>query len=400
MELLLSVLVILVAARLFGEVAERLGQPCIIGQIIAGIVLGPSVLNLIVPGPETESLAMLGIFLLMFIAGMAINPARMAGTGRVASAVAGGGIFLPFVLGFGLGIVAGPYFIPGFSFIHAIILGVCLSISAVGAAEETLIELRRMKSQLGQIIVEAGVLDDMMGLLMLSVITSVIKAGLGNALFSVAGILVDVIIFFAVFGFVGVFIFPRLLRWAGKLKSPQSLFGITIILVMLYSASSEYLLGSGIIGAFMAGVFTRYATEKHAEVENALLDRFSSLALGLLTPLFFVWIGIQLSPGIITEPGLLLFAVLVILAAVFGKVIGAYIPSRINGFGGRESLAIGFGMNARGAVELVIAGIALQGALITQELFSIIVVMALVTTIIAPAAMKALLKKSRPSIRL
>jgi len=236
--------------------------------------------------------------------------------------------------------------------------------------------------------------------LMLSVITSVIKAGIGNALFSVTGILVDVVIFFAVFGFVGVFVFPRLLKWAGKLKSPQSLFGITIILVMLYAVSSEYMLGSGIIGAFMAGVFTRYATEKHAEVENALLDRFSSLALGLLTPLFFVWIGIQMSPGIITEPGLLMFAVLVILAAISGKVLGAYIPSRVSGFGKRESLAIGFGMNARGAVELVIAGIALQAALITQELFSIIVVMALVTTIIAPAAMKRLLKKNRPRIRL
>jgi Kef-type K+ transport system membrane component KefB len=169
---------------------------------------------------------------------------------------------------------------------------------------------------------------------------------------------------------------------------------------MLYAVSSEYMLGSGIIGAFMAGVFTRYATEKHAEVENALLDRFSSLALGLLTPLFFVWIGIQMSPGTITEPGLLLFAVLVILAAILGKVLGAYIPSRVSCFGKRESLAIGFGMNARGAVELVIAGIALQAALITQELFSIIVVMALVTTIIAPAAMKRLLKKSRPRIRL
>jgi Kef-type K+ transport system membrane component KefB len=400
MDLLLSVLVILVVARVFGEVAERLGQPCIIGEIIAGVALGPSVLNLIIPGPETEMFALLGIFFLMFIAGMAINPARMARTGRTASAVAGGGIVFPFVLGFVLGILAGPHFIPGFSFVHALILGVCLSISAVGAAEETLMELRKMKSRLGQIIVEAGVLDDIMGLLMLSVITSVIKAGIENVLFSVTSILADVVIFFAVFGFVGVFIFPRLLKWAGKLKSPQSLFGITIILVMIYAVSSEYLLGSGIIGAFMAGVFTRYATEKHTEVEKALLDRFSSLALGLLTPLFFVWIGIQLSPGIITEPGLLLFAALVILVAVSGKVIGAYIPSRISGFGGKESLAIGFGMNARGAVELVIAGIALQGALITQELFSIIVVMALVTTIIAPAAMKALLKKSRPRIRL
>ncbi len=400
MDLLLSVLVILVAARLFGEVAERLGQPCIIGQIIAGVVLGPGLMNLIVPGPETESLAMLGIFFLMFIAGMEINPERMMRTGRVASAVAGGGIIIPLVLGFGLGILFGPYFIPGFSLVHALILGVCLSISAVGASEETLMELRKMKSQLGQIIVEAGVIDDVIGLLILSVITSMIKAGLGNALFSVAGILVDVVIFFAIFGFVGVFIFPRLLKWAGKLKSPQSLFGITIILVILYSVSSEYLLGSGIIGAFMAGVFTRYATEKHVEIENALLDRFSSLALGLLTPLFFVWIGIQLSPGIITESSLLFFAVLVILAAVSGKLIGAYIPSRLSGFRGRESLTIGFGMNSRGAVELVIAGIALQGALITQELFSIIVVMALVTTIIAPAAMKALLKKSRPRIRL
>jgi Kef-type K+ transport system membrane component KefB len=212
MELLLSILVILVAARLFGEIAERLGQPCIIGQIIAGVVLGPSLLNIIVPGPETEYLALLGIFFLMFIAGMAINPARMVRTGRMASAVAGGGIILPLVLGFGLGILFGPHFIPGFSVVHALILGICLSISAVGVAEETLIELRKMKSELGQIIVEAGVIDDIMGLLMLSVITSVIKAGIGNALFSVTGILVDVVIFFAVFGFVGVFVFPKLLK--------------------------------------------------------------------------------------------------------------------------------------------------------------------------------------------
>lgn len=392
MDLILAVLVILVTARVFGEIAEHLGQPSIIGQIIAGVLLGPSLFNVVTPTHDSEYLAMLGIFFLMFIAGMGINPERMIRTGRTAVSVASGGVIIPLALGFGVGVIAGPYFIPGFSVTEALILGVCLSISAVGAAEATLMELRKIKSDLGQVIVEAGIIDDVIGLILLSVITGVIKAGIENAFFSVTNIILNVVIFFAVFIFIGVFVFPKLLKWAGKLKSPQSLFGITIILVMFFAVSSEYLLGSGIIGAFMAGVFTRYATEKHEDVENALLDKFSSLALGLLTPLFFVWVGIKLSPGILTEAGPLFFSVFVILAAITGKVFGAYIPSRLNGFNQKKSLAIGFGMNARGAVELVIAGIALQGGLISQDLFSIIVIMALVTTILAPIGMKSLLR--------
>ncbi|MBW1839706.1 MAG: cation:proton antiporter [Deltaproteobacteria bacterium] len=400
MELVLSILIILIAARIFGEIAEKLGQSSIIGQIIAGVILGPSVLNIIVPSPDTESLAMLGIFFLMFIAGMEIDPTKMIKTGKVTSAIAAGGVIFPLIFGISLGLLVGAYFIPGFTFIHALILGVCLSISAVGVIDATLMELGKIKTDIGQIIIEAGILDDIIGLLMLSIITSIIKAGIQNAIYSVTTILVDMVIFFALFTFIGVFIFPRLLRFARGMKSPQSLFGIAIILAILYSLSSEYMLGSGIIGAFMAGIFTRHAVERHRDVERGLLEKFSAIAFSLLTPLFFVWIGIQMSPGILAEFNLLIFSILVIIVAIAGKLIGAYVPARLSGLKPRESLAVSFGMNARGAVELVIAGIALQSALIGQELFSIIVVMALVTTIIAPAGMERFLKKSKMKLKL
>jgi Kef-type K+ transport system membrane component KefB len=393
-SLIINLLVILLTAKVLGEIVERFGQPSIIGQILAGILLGPIFLNVIQPSANLQTLAMLGVFFLMFLAGLETHPRGFVKTSKIASFVAVGGVALPIILGMLAGIYLGPIFFPSFTLVEALILGVCLSITAVAISVDILIELRKVTTVIGETIIEAGVIDDIIGLVMLAVITSVLSTT-GFTFVSIGLIFLKIVLFFVIFGLLGFFIFPKLLKFSGKLKASQSLFAVTVILTIFYAIGSEFMVGSGIVGAYIAGLFTRYAVERHEEVEETLIHNFSALALGLLTPIFFVWIGILIPPTVFLNPLFLVFGVIIIIIAVFGKVIGCGLGAKLGGIEWRKSLTIGIGMNGRGAVELVIAGIALQNALISQNLFSLIVLMAFVTTIITPPLLKYSLRKSK-----
>jgi Kef-type K+ transport system membrane component KefB len=395
MENILGILVILVAARLFGEISERAGQPSIIGQILAGVLLGPFVFNLLQPNSNIESLALLGEFFLMFLAGMKIDLKSLVSTTRNATFAAFGGLAFPMAFGLGLGLFVGPAIIPGFSGLEALVLGICLSITAVSVSVDILDELGLLRTRLGESIIEAGFMDNIMALVMLAIVTS--YAGMSNTsmFFSVSGLFLNLILFFSIFTFIGLYIFPRFLSFSEKLRGPEPLFAMAALITIFYAFFSEQMVGSGVVGAFMAGLFARHAMENHPKIEKSLMDNFSAVALGLLTPIFFVWIGLHISPEIFTNPGLFYFSLIVIVTATIGKVGGAGLGSRLSGLKWKQSIGIGIGMNGRGAVELVIAGVALRGALISTELFSVIAFMALVTTLMTPVLMELVAKKLR-----
>jgi Kef-type K+ transport system membrane component KefB len=390
MELLLGILIILVAARAFGEIAERAGQPSIVGQILAGVIIGPFAFNFLSPTAEIQSLAFIGVFFLMFVAGMEINPKDFVKTSKYAIAAASGGVALPILLGVGVGLTLGPMFIPGFSTAESLILGLCLSITAVGVSVDTLLELGKLKTDVGETIIEAGVIDDITGLVGLAVITTVLGMHADMVAVSVPAVLANIVLFFSLFTFIGVYLFPKLLGAASRFRGPEPLFASAVIITLFYAFFSENLVGSGIVGAFMAGVFTRHAVENHPKVERGLLGKFTSLSNGMLSPIFFVWVGLLMSPVIFTEMGVFVFALIVIGIAVIGKIGGAGLGSHAAGLPWKKSLQVGAGMNGRGAVELVIAGIALNEALISHSVFSVIVLMALVTTLMTPVLLEIL----------
>lgn len=382
MSILLSLLIIISAARIFGEVAKRFGQPAVVGEIVAGLVLGPTIFGVIQPTPTLETLAELGIFFLMFVAGMEISTKKMARVGIPAFLASVFGMIIPFVLG---------YYISdwiGFSPLESAIIGISLSITAVAVSIDTLMDIRKFETKMGSTIVEAGIIDDIFGLLLLS---GVIAIASGHFIEEeIFPIFIKISSFFIVAVVVGYYMVPKILEASQKVRIKEGPFSVTVILILLYGLGADAIGLSGIVGAFFAGLFVRHSAERGIIGGRDLLEQFSALALGLLTPIFFVWLGLLFSfEAFISYFGLVL---LLIMAAIVSKVIGGSIGSRIGGFNWNESLVVGVGMNSRGAITLVVAEIARKAGIISTGLFSVIVVIALITTLLTPPLLKKVIK--------
>ena len=403
-ELLIIILVAMIAARFAGELMERIGQLAILGELLAGIVLG----ILISYGPLTQfaglykdevfqAIASLGMLFLMLMAGMEIDVKELVKASKSGIMVALGGIILPLVLGYFLGQV----FLPesAYKFVQSFLLGVVLSITAVPALCRVLVDLNLFHTKLGHTIINAAIIDDILGLFLLAVLTTMMAEGHAPSVTEIGILVAKVVGFFALFLITDFFLMPHLGRLFHKLKVAEIKFSIVLIIGLALAIAAEYAGMHFIIGALVAGMLLR-EERFGCEVVDDLKDKFSGITLGFLAPIFFVSIGLHVD---VTALGTVPFFVLALLAAaIVGKVLGCGLPARLTGFSMRESLAIGIGMNGRGAVEIVVAVVALEAGLFAQPvpvpplvsaMFSSIVIMAIITTIIVPIGMKPLLKK-------
>jgi Kef-type K+ transport system membrane component KefB len=405
MELLYILLVLLLATRLGGECAERFGLPTLVGELLAGIVLGVvaarfsasfPVLSELNENEVFHGIADLGIFFLMLLAGLELKPADIVESSKVALAVALGGMVLPLALGFGIAW----WFLPAsdVKFAQALFLGTAMAITAVPVTVKILMDLGKLQSRVGKILVSAAVYDDIASLVLLAVLTGVIAHGALPDLLSFGWLLAKVVGFFAIAIALGHYAFP----WIGKrLKNSAAdefNFSMLLVAAMAYAVIGELLGLHFIVGAFLAGLFFRRTTVDEEAFEGTKA-RISGITIGFLAPIFFASIGFSLDVAAVTKIPMLLFLILV--AAFLGKLIGGGVPAYMSGSSARESTAIGAGMCARGAVELIIAGIALRAGLFSQPdptpdvvtyLFSAVVIMAVVTTIAAPLIMAPLLR--------
>lgn len=400
MDLFFVLLVLLVATRSLGEVAEWLGQPALVGELIAGIVLGtvaaqhtellPHIAGLD-KSPVFDSIIDLGMFFIMLFAGVELQPSQLIRYSRGAFVVAIFGMLLPMALGVGLGWA----FLPASDSLLAqcIFLGTALAITAVPATVRILMDLGRLDSPSGQIIVSAAVFDDILSLILLAVLTALMEAGQGGDL-DLVPLALKILAFFAITTVIGVLVFPlggRLLR---GIKQKELEFSALLVSALAFSVLAELLELHFIVGAFMAGLFFGRKTIDEPAYDD-VRNKLSAMTFGFLAPIFFASVGLHLDfSAVFAVPA---FVACLLFAAFAGKFIGAGLAARSIGLSRREAAAVGVGMSARGAVELVIANIALEAGLfeiagrtapVIEHMFSAVVIMAVLTTLVTPILLK------------
>lgn len=404
MEILYVILILLIVTRAFGELAERLGQPSLTGELTAGIVLGLlgtwlhgglPVIGDIDNEPVFRAITDLGIFFLMLLAGMELQPWEVARATRRAFSVAMAGMLLPLALGMGLGwfyLPDSPYRVA-----QALFLGVALSVTAVPVAIKVIRDVRKMDTAAGRVIVSAAVVDDVLSLVLLAVMTAVIEEGALPGLGAVALLVGKVALFFVITIVLGHYLFPWVGRFLKRTCQEEFEFSSVLVAGLAYAALAEALAMHFIVGAFMAGLFfSRRSADP--ETLNDVHRKVSGITTGFLAPIFFASIGLHLDLSALGS--IPVFVLVLLLLATIGKVAGAGIAGRLAGMTGQESMMVGVAMNARGAVELIIADVALRAGLFNLPdppppevagLFSAVVIVAVVTTLMTPVAINRVL---------
>jgi Kef-type K+ transport system membrane component KefB/nucleotide-binding universal stress UspA family protein len=406
--LLVQIAVLLFAARAMGEVAQRLGQPSVVGEILAGILLGPSVLSgafpqlgaLIVPhtpvgGHLLETVSLLGAMFLLLITGLETDLQLIRRHARTALGVSFGGITVTFASGFLLGQWLPDALLadPGQRLVFALFVATAMSISAIPVIAKVLMDLKLMRRDVGQTIIASGMSDDTVGWILLSVVAGLATGGAvtaGSVLRSVGSVLAFLLVSFTV----GRWLVKRALDFVqDEVRSPDRLVTLVVAFTFAWGALTQALGLEAVLGAFVMGILFGQMPRLPEAVHHKLI----TLSLAVFTPVFFAVAGLKVNVRSLLEPRLLVAALVVIFVATAGKVAGTYLGARI--IGRRDhwtSLSFGAGLNARGAMEIIIATIGLQLGILSPDMFSIIVVMAMVTSLMAPPALRWVLARVTP----
>ena len=406
MELLYILLVLLFLTRFAGELATRFGQPALVGELLAGIALGVVAHHMqarlpVLAGLDQDkvftALTDLAIFFLMLLAGLEMSPRELKESAGSAFWVALGGLLLPLASGFGLGWL----FLPesDYKLAQCLFLATALAITAVPVSVKLLMDIGKLEQPVGKTIVSAAVFDDVFSLILLAILTAVIKTGELPGPAALALVLAKIVAFFVTTGLIGRYLFPWLGRRVKRMHADEFEFSGLLMAALGFALIAEVFDLHFILGAFVAGLFFVRRTIDPAAY-RALHERTRTFTAGFLGPLFFASIGLRLDAAAAVH--IPLFVLLLILVAFLGKLIGAGLPAYWSGLGRRRAIGVGAGMSARGAVELIIADIAMRAGLfghpdptpdIVRYLFSAVVLMALVTTLITPMVLKRVLEE-------
>jgi len=393
LQLLVVLMIILVVAKGSGLASSAIGQPAVLGELLAGVVLGPSIVNLFgasfLDSPyieeNTHLLAELGVIFLMFLAGLETDLGEVNRVRRVAFLAGSIGVLVPVVMGAGASV---PF---GFSTKECIFIGIILSATSVSISARTLMELNVLQQRQGLAILAAAVIDDVLGLIVLSffIAFAVEGSGGGGATDAVL-IVLRVAVFFAAAFIAGRFVLPPLMRWAGNAPMSEGVLATAIVVVLFYAWFAEYFGAvAAITGAFMAGLFLRQ-TEAHRLID----ERARALAYGFFVPIFFVAVGLSANARDIQGPDALLLAV-VFLVAVVSKVAGCGLGALLGGEPPRSALQIGTGMISRGEVGLIMATVGLNKGIIATDVYSIVVLTVLATTLATPLLLRIVFPRQK-----
>ena len=372
---LVTLLVTLVAAKLTAEIFERLRQPAVVGEILAGIIIGPSMLRLVAPSPLIDALAELGVIFLLFSVGLETKPSAIFGVGKRAALVATLGVIVPFIGGWALMRAWGG------GDTSALFLGTAMVATSVGITARVLSLMNLLDTPVSRIILGAAVIDDILGLLVPAVVSSVAA---GEIKILELGLTAFAAIAFTAFvAFVGAPALNRLTPRLARLRIEHSLFIASLIICLGLSAAAAKIGIAAIIGAFLAGMALAEAIEGAHDVHEQTRG-----VTEFFVPFFLVNIGLQLDLSVFNNARVIAFALLVTLLALLTKLVGC--GAGAWGMGWRRIAQIGVGMAPRGEVGIVVALIGLQLGVIGQEVYGVVLFMSVVTTLVAPPLLKVL----------
>ncbi|MGE5822672.1 MAG: cation:proton antiporter [Nitrososphaerota archaeon] len=384
-ELFISVVIILVATRLLGEFSQRLRLPPLVGELAAGIIIGPYVLNLVTPNQSLNVISDLGVFFLMLLAGLQMDPREIRKAGLRGGILAVMAFSLPYVGGFGVAALF------GLGIVQSMFVGLLLSITAVPVSTIVLMQFGILETKLGNTVITAAVINDIFSLVVLSIVLQLHGANGAevNIMETTINSVIKILLFIG-----GIFLVDILFRKANvwlqrrgtyffdKLHTKEAAFGILLISTILVSVIAQVVIGLHfIIGTFFSGLIV-YKEIIRKENFERVYGIISAISFGFFAPIFFAVIGININMDSIVNN--LPFFIVLAIVAVITKVGGGYIGSRLTKFSKDECMAIAFLMNGRGMVELVIASIGYSSGIIDSTIFSITVTIGWATTILAP----------------
>jgi Kef-type K+ transport system membrane component KefB len=379
-EALADLAIILFAAKLGDEAFKRLGQPALIGEIIAGLLIGPSVLGLVAPGEVLEVFAELGVVFILFWVGLETRLSEMREVGRVAGSVGALGVLVPFLSGVGLALVAGE------GTATAVFIGAALAATSAGITAAVFDELGLVGSRPARTVLGAAVIDDILALILVAVATGIAAEGGFDPLVLLvsAGSAVAFIAFFALGGTALLRRRPQLLHEPRFSESPLL---PAVILCFALAAIAAQIGLAAIIGAFLAGMIVAESKDRE-EMRSEVEPLYA-----FFPPFFFAFIGIEISLGELAEPETLAILAALTAVAVASKLAGAYPGARP--LGADEARIVAIGMVPRGEVGIIIAGIGASAGVVSEELFAAVVAMSVLTTLAAPPALKRASARAR-----
>lgn len=378
-----TLLLILVVVWGTGMLFRKLKLPVLLGELLAGVVFGPALIGLFQDSESIRMMAEWGVFFLMLHAGLETNPKDLINSSKASLAIALGGITLPTVLGF----LVGHAF--GYSVLTSLFIGVSLSITAVPVTAKVFKDFNFNKSKIAHVVMGAAIADDILAFLILSILLAMVEGGGSITALEVAVLVFKVVLFFGgaiIAGTKLIPVFKSVFQEQG-----YKAFTFTLIIALAFGVFAEWIGLHYILGVYLGGLFVKEEVI-HPDVYKKIEDRLFALSYSFLGPIFFVSLGFSVDFGIFKDPTLFPLLLVIIGAAMVGKLVGTGIPALLSGYNKTEAAIIGISMNARGSVELIVAMIGLELGLIDKNVFSVLVFMAFATTFMSPLILKRLLR--------
>jgi Kef-type K+ transport system membrane component KefB len=378
---LLLIACLLIAAKVAGWICQQMHLPTVLGQLLVGVLIGPSLLGWVHPEATLDVFSNIGVILLMFIAGLETDMLQMRLVGRAA--------FLSALIGVILPLVAGTFFALklGYTLPVSLFIGTLLTATSVSISAQTLKDLGKLTTKSGTTILGAAVIDDVLGLIVLSLLLAFTLGQ--NPVWAIG----KMALYFPIAYIIGHYGFPLLAHWLPKMLALEMRIGMVLALVLLYAWSAESLGNvAAITGAYIAGILVG-----RTEMREWVHDGLSKIGFAFFVPLFFVYVGLEADfHSVLSTPLLPLLGFIAI--AIVTKVIGCGGGAWLCRFTPLESLTVGVGMISRGEVALITATIGLQAKLITPLLFSVVILISLVTTLVTPVLLKLVYLLPSPEV--
>jgi Kef-type K+ transport system membrane component KefB len=394
---LLQVGLLLLLATGLGRLAARCGLPSVVGELLVGVLLGPTLLAQVAPGVSAwlfpadaeqvhllDGVGQLGVLLLVGITGAQMDLGLVRRRGATAAGVSIGGLVLPLGLGIGVAFLLPAALVPPgvHRTVFALFLGVAMCVSAIPVIAKTLIDMNLLHRNVGQLTLVAGMVDDVFGWVMLSVVSAMaVDAASPDTVFRSLAYLVAIGVFALTVGRVVV-------RYALAAKE-TSRTAVMVILILLASAGTHALGLEAVFGAFVCGILIGAA----GRVTPAQLVPLRTVVLSVFAPVFFATAGLRMNLTVLTRGEVLLTGLVVLAVAIVGKFAGAYAGARLSRLSRWEALALGAGLNARGVIEVIVAMVGLRLGILSVEIYTIVILVAIVTSLLAPPVLRLTMRR-------